>query len=58
VDVAVEAGARLRDDEAAEGGEIVGPGIAGGDAGRAALMLDEFVGARPLARLQEEFVGN
>jgi hypothetical protein len=44
VDEGVEAGARLRDNEAAEAGEIVGPGIAGGDAGRGALMVDEFVG--------------
>ena len=44
VDKGVEAGARLRHDEAAERGEIVGPGIAGRDAGRRALMADELVG--------------
>jgi hypothetical protein len=44
VDEGVEAGTPLRDDEAAEAGEIVGTGIAGGDAGRGALMVDELVG--------------
>jgi hypothetical protein len=44
VDEGVEAGAHRRHDKAAEGGEIVGPGIAGGDAGRHALMAAELVG--------------
>ncbi len=43
----VEAGARLRHDEPAEAGEVVGAGIARRDAGGGALVGDEFVRGNP-----------